>query len=607
MDASGAIRISNFLGSSSSRPAPFSIATRTHTALTDGRIQSVVAQNAELRVLSNAEIADCLASLAQLLTLEKANPYKVRAYRRAAGLIRGLGESIDDLVRSGAELRGYAGIGEGISAAVREIVETGTLKTLERLRSQVSPELAELSTYPRLDPVRVLRIYKKLGISDVQALRSSLESGEIQQTFGQRMAQHVRFGLVETQSILLYHAHQLRKSIENFLLTRAGVERVEAVGAYRRRVETIESLDFLVQARDFPKVVETVKRYGGRTPLLESSSITARYALASGPFLCLECATKRNWGIALIRTTGSRAHLRKLTRISGSLKGLDAESSFASEEAFYKRFRLQYIPPELREGLDEVSRSRKAAIPELVTQQEVRGDLHAHTTASDGADSLLEMASAAQRLGYEYLAITDHSPSLKIANGQSLEDLRVQLRAIDRLNAELSSFRVLKSAEVDILADGSLDLPDVILRELDMTVCSIHSRFSLSREQQTNRVLRAMDNPYFTILGHATGRLLLKRPGYELDFERVIEHARERGCFFELNSSPDRLDISAEIVRIVREAGIKIAISTDSHSTAEYATIQYGIEQARRASLSKNDVLNCTPLKELLRLLAATR
>jgi DNA polymerase (family 10) len=550
--------------------------------------------------LNNAEIADRLSALAQMLTMEKANPYKVRAYRRAAAVIRGLGESVDELVRSNADLRVYAGIGEAISGAIREIVETGTLKSLEKLRSNSSPELVSLSEHPRLDPRRVLRVYKKLGISSIDALRGALESGEIERTFGVRMAQHVRQGLVETETILLYHAHPLRESIEQFLVKRAGAERAAAVGDYRRRVEIISRLDFVVQARDFEGVVEAMKRYGGRTPLVEATANSATYALASGPLLCLERGQKKNWGLKLIGGTGSAAHLRKLTRVTGSLAELEKAGSFASEEAFYKRFGMEWIPPELREGLDEIRQARNGKVPRLITEEDIRGDLHAHTHASDGVDSIEEMARAAQERGYEYVGITDHSPSLKIANGQSVEDLRKQIRAIDKLNARLSGFRVLKSAEVDILADGSLDLPDDVLRELDYTVCSIHSRFAMNREQQTERVLRAMDHRYFTILGHATGRLLLKRPGYELDFERVIEHAKARGCFFELNSSPDRLDVSAENARLVRAAGIRIAISTDSHSTGEYRTIRYGIEQARRAGMEKKDVLNCLGLEELV-------
>jgi DNA polymerase (family 10) len=572
-----------------------------------GRILGGVSLTSESRPLSNAEIADRLSSLAQMLTVEKANPYKVRAYRRAAAVIRGLGESIEELVRSEADLRVYAGIGEGISAAIREIVQTGTLKSLENFRSTASPELVGLTGHPRLDPQRVLRVYKKLGISTVDALRSALQSGQIERTFGSRMAQHVRYGLVETEAILLYHAHPLSTSIENFLRTKAGAERVEAAGEYRRRVEIIDRFDFLIQAAEFNPVIEAMMRYGGRTSLIESSATSATYTLPSGPLLCLEHVQPNVWGTALIRATGSAVHLRKLTRITGSLAALEGAGSFASEEAFYQHFDMQFIPPEVREGRDEISQARRGVLPQLVTRQDIRGDLHAHTSSSDGANSVEEMARAALELGYEYAGITDHSPSLKIANGQSIENLRNQIRNIDKLNDQLAGFRVLKAAEVDILADGTLDLPDEVLRELDYTVCSIHSRFALDREHQTGRILRAMDNPYFTILGHATGRRLLKRPGYELDFERVIAHAGNRGCIFELNSSPERLDVSAENARLVRAAGIKIAISTDSHSTGEYSTIRFGIEQARRAGLGKADVLNCHPLMMLLELFAKIR
>jgi DNA polymerase (family 10) len=553
---------------------------------------------------SNAEIADRLSGLAQLMTLEKSNPYKIRAYRRAAATIRGLGESLDELVRNNEDIQIYAGIGEAISAAIREIVETGTLKTLEKLRSSVNPELASLTDHPRLDPQRVLRIYKKLKIAGISALESALESGEIERVFGARMAQHVRLGLVETDTILLYHAHSIAEAISKFLLEKAGAERAEAAGDYRRLVEIISRFDFIVQTSDFATLVERMKGYGGRTPLVESTEMTATYLLSSGPLLHIEHADENHWGLSMIRATGATSHLRKLARVTGSLSSLADTAAFQNEEAFYKRFQMQVIPPELREGADEVSRARKSTLPELVTRRDIRGDLHTHTFGSDGSDSVEEMTEAARELEYEYLGITDHTPSLKIANGQSIDSLRAQIRHIDNLNSHLSGFRILKSAEVDILADGSLDLPDEVLAELDYTVCSIHSRFAMNREKQTERILRAMDNRYFTILGHATGRLLLKRPGYELDFERIVHHAKERGRFFELNSSPDRLDLSAENARLVRAAGIKIAISTDSHSTREYGTIRYGLEQARRAGLEKTDVLNCHPLDVLLKLIS---
>ena len=299
--------------------------------------------------------------------------------------------------------------------------------------------------------------------------------------------------------------------------------------------------------------------------------------------------------------TGSKAHLKKLTAVTGDLRAL-AQTSFATEQAFYRNFGLQFIEPELREGYDEVALAGEKALRTLVRAEDIKGDLHAHSTSSDGSDSIEDMAEAARERGYEYLGISDHSQSLKIARGVSIEDLWKQIKYIDRLNGRLDGFRILKSSEVDILADGSLDYPDDLLRELDYTVCSIHSRFAFNKDQQTERILRAMDNRYFNILGHATGRLLLKRPGYEIDIDRVIAQARKNGCFFEINASPDRLDLSAENARRAAAAEVMIAINTDAHSTGELPLIRCGIDQARRAGLAKFAVLNCQPWKKLARL-----
>jgi DNA polymerase (family 10) len=554
--------------------------------------------------LNNAEIADLLSGLAQLLALEKANPYKIRAYRRAASTIRGLGESVDELVRSNSTLTGYSGIGEAISAAVNEIVLTGTLASLEKLRSKASPELAGISAHPRLDAKKVLRVYKKLRISSIDELRTALASGEIERSFGPRMMQHVKQGLIESSTILLYSAHALSASIEDFLIRRCKALRVEATGDYRRRVEVVQNLDYLVETEDFVRLIETMEKFGGRLSLVDSTSSSATYALPSGPLLKLHLAEKKSWGLSLILCTGSKAHLRKLAVVTGSLSALKKTAAVSSEEIFYRQFDLEFIPPELREGLDEVEQARHGTLPNLIAQRDLRGDLHAHTIASDGSDSIEKMAEAAKELGYDYIGITDHSQSLKIAGGLSPERLWNQIRTIDKLNERLSGFRVLKSAEVDILADGSLDYNDDILRELDYTVCSIHSRFSFGKQKQTERILRAMDNRYFNILGHATGRLLLKRPGYELDFERIISHAKQNKCFFEINSSPDRLDLSAENARLVKSAGVLIGISTDAHSTREFVTIRFGIEQARRAGLDRVSVLNCQSREALLRLFA---
>jgi DNA polymerase (family X) len=558
------------------------------------------------QTLSNAEIAGRLASLAQFLSTQKENLYKVKAYRRAAASIRTLSESIDELVREDADLTSYPGIGQAIGSAIREIVLTGTLGKLEKLRSQASPEIAGISDYPRLDPKRVLRVYKKLNISSVESLREKLESGAIEKALGARMDQHVRQGLTETHGMLLYKADGLRDTVDEFLVSKCGVRRAEVAGEYRRRAEVIEEMAFVIETDNetdnFPSVIAKLERYGGRTPLISASEDSALFAVSSGILLRVHAASPADWGLSLIKCTGSEAHLRKLTARTGSLTTLPAKGPFPSELAFYEKFGLSFIEPELREGHDEVERALDGTLPILVSVKDIRGELHAHSTSSDGSYSIEEMASAARKRGYEYIGITDHSQSLKIARGVSVEGLWKQIRHIDKLNERIDGIRVLKSAEVDILADGSLDYPDDLLRELDYTVCSVHSRFGLGREEQTTRILRAMDNRYFNILGHATGRLLLKRPGYELDIERIIAHAAQNGCFFEINSSPDRLDLSAENVRLAHAAGVKVAVSTDAHSTREFDNAVYGIDQARRAGLEKTFVLNCLPWDELVRL-----
>jgi DNA polymerase (family 10) len=516
---------------------------------------------------SNGEIAAHLTALAQYLTSRGENKFKVKAYRRAARTINTLGESIDEAVRAGRDLKAYPGIGDAISRTIQELVETGSLRQLQRLASEATPQTVEFAQYPRLDSRRVLRIYRKLGIGSIAELKQKLQEGEIAAKLGVRMDQHVRQALSESHDMLLYEADRYVPSIQSFLLDRCGVRHAEPVGDYRRRVEVIHEILFLVETDDLPAVTNQLEH------------------LSSGPQIKILASTPERWGLDLIRYTGTSAHVKQL-ETRGPLHAAGSES------AVYSSVELPFIPPELREGDDEIALAASDALPSMILENDIRGELHAHSTASDGVNTIEEMALAARDVGYEYIGMSDHSQSLKIAGGLSEERLWQQIRFIDKLNETLDGVRVLKSAEVDILADGSLDYPDELLKELDYTVCSIHSRFGMGRADQTDRILRAMESPYFDILGHATGRLLLKRPGYDLDIDRVLEQARQRGCFFEINSSPDRLDLSAENARYARQAGIKIAITTDAHSIHDFRYLKYGIDQARRAGLVKQSILN---------------
>ena len=552
---------------------------------------------------SNAAIADKLLELAQFLAEHKGNAFKVKAYRRAARTLRNLGESFDELVQTEADLTQYPGIGPAIASAIQEIVRTGTLRQVEALRSQATPERVALSEYPHLDSKRVLRIFKKLKISGIAELREALNSGEIAQKMGARTAQYVRQGLSESGEILLYEADRVVAAVETFLLDRCRVTRAEAVGDYRRRVELISELEFLIETTDFAQVCKRLEEYGGGAGAIRVSRDHAEFQLPSGISLTVRQAINENWGGALIESTGSAKHLRQLARAGCDFK----HAHYPDESDAYRACGLSFIQPELREGRDEIKLAQRNMPPDLVIESQIRGELHAHSTASDGRNTIGQMAAAARARGYEYIGITDHSQSLKIAHGLTEQQLWDQIREIDQWNERLDGIRVLKSAEVDILIDGTLDYPDELLKELDYTVCSIHSRFGLGKQEQTERIMRAMDNRYFSILGHATGRLLLKRPGYELDMERIVRHARENRCFFEINSSPDRLDLSAENARLARNAGVRIAINTDAHGLRDFDLLRYGVGQARRAGFPRDMVLNTMTWDELGPLLAGRR
>ncbi|MDB6126379.1 MAG: hypothetical protein JWM35_275 [Verrucomicrobia bacterium] len=469
---------------------------------------------APARPESNAALARRLAALAQQLQAKGDNPFKIRAYRRAAETIAGLPDSIDEQVRAGADLTQYPGIGKGIAAALRELVLSGTLGQLEKLLVTAPPEIAALNKYPRLDPKRVKRAYKKLQVSTPEELQERLASGEIAGKLGAREEHHFRQAFTTATEILLDDAEPIARNVEEFLLKKCGATRAEIVGSFRRRVEVVSELSFLVEVPDFAALVQRLQRYGGGAELVSRAGDTARLKLSDGLGIRVQNAPAERWGVALIAGTGSEAHLQKLAAQAPFLKKWTKPSHALKNEAgAYGLLGLPLIPPELREGIDEVELAARNQLPQLVTLADIRGELHAHTTSSDGSHSIEEMADAARRHGYDYLGVTDHSQSLKIAGGVSEDDLWRQIRRIDQLNKKGLGIRLLKSAEVDILADGSLDYPNALLAELDYTVCSIHSRFRLGKTEQTERLLRAMDNPYFTILGHTTGRLLLKRPG----------------------------------------------------------------------------------------------
>ena len=386
-------------------------------------------------------------------------------------------------------------------------------------------------------------------------------------------------------------------------------------GSYRRGRETVGDLDILVTSSGKTAVMERFVSYEQVDDVVSSGTTRATVILRNGLQVDLRVVAQQSYGAALYYFTGSKAHNIQVRRL-GQKRGLKINEygvyrgkrriAGKTEISVFKSVGLPYIPPELREGRGEIEAAYKKRLPTLVQRADLQGDLHCHSTATDGHAGIREMALAARQHGLKYLAITDHSQHLTIAHGLDHKRLLKQIDEIDSLNDELRGIRLLKGIEVDILADGSLDLPDQVLSHLDLVIGAVHSQFHLSRDRQTERILRAMDRPYFTMLAHPSGRLLQKREAYDVDMARIIKQARARGCFLELNSQPQRLDLNEYYCRMARDEGVLLSINSDAHAEQNFDFLQYGIDQARRGWLEKRDVLNTLPLRELRKLLQQT-
>lgn len=568
--------------------------------------------------VQNAEIADIFDRLADLLEIERANPFRVRAYRNGARTIRGHARSMADLLDQGKDLSQLPNIGADLSGKIRTIVDTGRLPLLEEVESRTPAALGELMKIEGLGPRRVRALHEQLDIQDLDDLRRAAREGRIRELegFGPRTEQLLRerlerFAGSERRTRLI-DAEQIAGPLIEHLKRGKGVKDIALAGSYRRCKETVGDLDILVTARKGTTVMADFINYDRVQEVISRGRTRSTVRLRSGISVDLRVVAQASYGAALHYFTGSRSHNIAVRRL-GQKKGCkineygvfrgDRRIAGRTEQAVYASVDLPYIPPELREDRGELDAARAGKLPRLLTVDEIRGDLHCHTSATDGHQTLQQMAHAAAQLGYEYVSINDHSQRLAVVRGLDRQRLLRQIRAIDRLNGKLDGIVVLKSIELDILEDGTLDLPDSVLKELDLTVCSIHYRFDLSRKKQTERILRAMDNPYFNILGHPTGRLIDKRAPYALDLEKLMEGARERGCCLELNAHPERLDLTDTACKLARDIGVRVAVSTDAHSSADLQYMRFGVNQARRGWLEPGDVINTRPLEELRRLL----
>lgn len=568
--------------------------------------------------MHNAEIAWSFSELADMMELKGADYFKIRAYRHAARIFLSLEEPIEIMYKQ-KTLAAVPGIGSKILAKVGELLEKGKMEKLERLRAEIPGGLLEIMTLPGIGPKRAAFLYKSLGLQSIEQLEKAARNKKIRNLKG--MGVKTEFEIIRNIETLrgnagkfqLSLARELAKELLEYLEGLPGVDKVSVVGSVRRWKETVTDLDLLVSSFEPEKVLSNFTYHPYFTKILERDINFIGCLTRWGIKVELAVVSPDEYAYALFYKTGSKHHLKELSKYSGEWKptfngfknqeGNSIRKNFGSEEDIYSFLKLQYIPPELREGRGEVKAARAGNIPTAVTIKSIRGDLHMHSNWSDGTASIEEIADRAREKGYEYIAITDHSQSLKIAGGLDLKRLNEQYDYIDKLNKKFEDFKVLKGIEVDILAKGGLDFDDEVLEQADVVVASVHSGFKQDRETITSRVIQAVENKHVDIIGHLTGRLLGSREAYELDIERVLEAAGRYGKVMEINSSPDRLDLNETNARMAVDFGAKIAINTDSHSLKHLDEMEYGVAIARRAGLESEDIVNTMELEHLLKVL----
>jgi len=571
--------------------------------------------------IHNADIAAHFEEIAELLEIQGGNPFRIRAYHNAARTVGDLGTELTVLVDQGDDLTRLPGIGKDLAAKIVELIRTGTTAQLRELHKTIPASATAMLALPGLGPKRVKVLMDELGVRSLKQLQRAAHSGKIRELpgFGAKTEQHilqaVQAHLGAGERIKLAIANQYAEALLRYLKHTRGVKEAVVAGSYRRAKETVGDLDILVSATAESPVMERFTGYDEVKEVVSKGSTRATAILNSGLQVDLRVVPEESFGAALQYFTGSKAHNIAVRRL-GQQRGLkineygvfkgDERVAGDTEQSVYTAVGLPYIEPELREDRGEIAAAQQRRLPELIELKDLKGDLHSHTRATDGHNTLEEMARAAKKLGLHYLAVTEHSQRLTVAKGFDSDRLARQMEEIDRLNTDLDGISLLKGIEVDILEDGRLDLPDTILSRLDLVVGAVHSKFNLPRAKQTERILRAMDAPHFTILAHPSGRLIGAREAYNVDMERIIRAARQRGCFLELNAHPERLDLSDVYCNMAKSEGVLISIASDAHSELDFANLRFAIGQARRGWLEADEVLNTRPLAKLRPLLRRT-
>lgn len=565
----------------------------------------------------NSEIAKIFGRIADSLEILDENGFKINAYRKASRNISSMPDSLEEFDGE-KELSTIPGVGKDLSQKIIEHRLTGKIAYYEEIKKQVPDELAELLDIRGVGPKFLRILVKRFGVTDIESLKETIASPEILEVDGigkkkiEQISRSVEVFEGGKKRMRLTEAHPLATAIKEEIEEIPGVLRAELAGSLRRMRETVANIDIIASADDGTRVIEEFIALDFTKEVLRRTENSARVLTQTGVRTDLLVVEPDRHASALQNLTGSRSHNARIREIAAT-KGFKADPAgisngkehFSSEEEIYESLGLGYIPPELREDRGEIEAARTGELPALLAIEDLRGDLHAHSTWSDGASTIRQMADKAASLGYEYIAITDHSPSSRIAHGLNIKRLWQKKEEVEKINSEGAAIRVLMGSEVDILPDGSLDYPDEVLRELDFVVASVHGSFLMEEEKMTRRICGALENPNVDALGHPTGRLIGQREPYKVDIDAVIETARNHDKALEVNSSRKRLDLKDTHARKAVEAGVKIIVSTDAHRAQHLERIIFGVGTARRGWVKKTDVVNTYGLSELLKWLGS--
>lgn len=565
--------------------------------------------------MKNLEVAEIFRDIARILEIKGDNPFRIRAYERAAQNIETLSRDIEEYARED-KLTDIPGIGQDLSGKIKEFISTGKIKSYKELKRAVPEGVLDLLKIPSVGPKTAKLLYEKLKIKDIDALESAIQKNKLQDIFGikEKTVENIVKGIAilkkGKERTPLSTAMQVADEFVAALGKLDVVKKVMPAGSLRRRKETVRDIDILAISKTPSKVMDTFTS----VPLVKDvlSKGDTKASVRTRDVLQVDCRVvqEKSFGAALLYFTGSKNFNIKLRlmAVKNGLKineyGVFRNEVFIcgrTEEEIFQLLGLSYIEPELREDTGEIELASQAKLPCLIEIEDIKGDLHAHSLWSDGNNTIEEMAQAAKRLGLTYLAVTDHSQSLKVASGLSLADLKKKKEEIEKLNKNLKQFRVLYGTEVDIDSQGAIDYKDEVLKEFDIVVAAIHTGFKQSKEQLTKRIIRAAQNKYVHIIAHPTGRLWGTREAYDIDFDEVFKAALDTNTALEINAFPERLDLNDLNCRRAKEAGVKLAVSTDSHSTRQLETMRFGVFVARRGWLTKDDALNTLPVDGLLK------